>query len=111
MTKTFLFSLMTLFSTSAFATNDWVILTEEQQEIVAVDICAAAAIDESASLVAEEILDAGVDFPDHIFLFDLYVSEKGKFYVVTFQDDSSITVQTKRKNSKCTAKASRVTPQ
>ncbi len=95
-------------SVTALASDGWIVLTKAQQRLVANDKCAATALDAAAGLVSAEIRDAGVDFPDHLYLSNLYGSVKGKLYVVTFRDDSSILVTTQKTKTSCSGKASRV---
>lgn len=97
-------------SVNAFGSNEWVVLTKEQQRLVHNDKCASASLEAAVGLVSYEIENAGVDYPDHLYLLDLYVSKVGKTYVVTFRDDSSILVRTNKTRATCTGKASRIAP-
>ncbi len=101
-----------LATVAAGASEDWVVLTPQQKQIISQDNCAAAAVDAAASLISEEIQDAGVDFPDHIYLRNLHVSTPKKLYAVDFPGGSTILVSTRVHGSKCAVTdASRVVPQ
>ncbi len=88
----------------ASTTDEWVILNEQQRATVGKDECAKVAVDAAAGLVSKEIKDAGIDYPDHLYLRDLYTSVKGQAYAITFQNDSTIMVTTQIRRSKCRAK-------
>lgn len=98
-------------SATAFGSAGWIVLTRAQHRLVTNDKCAAAALDAATGLVSEEIQESGVDFPDHLYLSDLYVSKKGKLYVITFRDDSSILVETQKTRTACSGEASRIRPE
>lgn len=98
-----LLSLISFVSASAFA-NDWIVLKRSQQKILKNDACAQAAVDAAASVLADEIQDAGTDMPDQIHLLDLQVSEPGAVYGVTFEESATMIVETHMRGSKCVAK-------
>jgi hypothetical protein len=81
--------------------SNWVITSPAQKRVLSQDTCASSALEAAASLVSEEIKEAGVDFPDHLYLSDLHVSSAGRYYSITFKSDSTILVQTRRYGMGC----------
>ena len=107
-----LLTLGTCISQSAFAADSWVVLTKKQNAIIKSDICAKAAVDAAAALVYEEIMEIGVDFPEHLYLLDLQVIERSQSYNITFEDEATIIVNTKKSGSKCKSEsAERIHPE
>jgi hypothetical protein len=88
---------------SVSAADSWVVMTQEQQSLVRKDACAFVAVEAAAGQVSNEIQDAGVDYPEHLYLLDLHVGLAGKTYAVTFKDDIPRLVGTKVVGKKCVA--------
>lgn len=82
--------------------SSWVVVTSPaHKRVIAQDICARAALESASSFLSDELKDAGVDFPEHLYLSDLHVSGVGRYYAITFKGDSTILVQTRRYGSGC----------
>ena len=101
-----LIALLVLSSVSlAYSANrkdsSWVITSPAHKRVLSQDTCARSALEAAASLVSEEIREAGVDFPDHLYLSDIHVSSAGRYYSITFKSDSSFLVQTRRYGLGC----------
>ena len=82
--------------------SSWVVVTSRAHKRALIqDSCARVALESAASFVSNELKDAGVDFPDHLYLSDLHVSGAGRYYAITFKGDSTILAQTRRYGSGC----------
>jgi hypothetical protein len=106
--KSSLIILMSIVSSVSFGSSNsiqdnWIVTTQAQKRILKRDPCGQAALNAAASLVSKEIQEAGVDYPDHIYLSDLHVSSPGRYYAITFKGDTTLLVQTRRYGTGCKA--------
>lgn len=108
--RALLYCCLLMLSSSVYGADDWVVLTPDQQQFMANDVCAAAAVDAAVTLIAEEIRVSGADYPAHLYLFDLQVSTPEKSYLVTFKGDFPIRFETKKTGLTCQAQLVKLKP-